>query len=191
MPDEIAIPRLPRQVEDNPVAASLLQILKARPRQLWDESAIHVPTLELSSPLGQALRHVGRAQLVVRGLEGATKTLTDEARGLEIAEAKSETPRSPRVSRLLLLANDGTRRFYRQVETLIKYHGDRLLVLVLDADEATFGECVFGANAVARAALVTKKSAVADILIACVTPAREPSEVWAMATKVKAERGEE
>jgi hypothetical protein len=101
---------------------------------------------------------------VIRGLEGAERALDAEERGLRAAQGAGRL--DVRISRLLLLADDGAERFYRHVETLLNRHGPRVLVVRLDADARALGELLFGPGRLARLLMIVHKEAVSAILLA-------------------------
>lgn len=102
---------------------------------------------------------------MVRGLELIEKTLEREARGLSLVDARSATSRGSRVSRLVLLSNDGTERFYRQAERLLSMQGPRVLAVRVDADSARFASVVTEASGVVRALMLEHKELVASLLL--------------------------
>jgi hypothetical protein len=99
-------------------------------------------------------------------LELVEKTLAREARGLSLVDARSGTERGSRVSRLMLLSEDGTERFYRQAERLICMQGSRLLALRLGASSSQLAGVVPQASGVVRALLIEHKDSVARVLLA-------------------------
>ena len=103
---------------------------------------------------------------MVRSLEKAEHTLAAEERGLQMADRQIGAPRGVRVSRLLLLANDGTERFYRQIDALLRRHGPRVLAVCLEIDEHGLGELLFGPGRVARLLMLEHKQAVGSVLLA-------------------------
>jgi hypothetical protein len=123
-----------------------------------------VPTVPWSPALASVLEQARDEGSLVRGLELIEKTLEREARGLRIADARSETSRGVRVSRLVLVANDGTERFYRQAERLLSAQGPRLLAIRVDADSARFASLVSEATGVVRALMLEHKELVASLL---------------------------
>ncbi|HPS93658.1 MAG TPA: hypothetical protein PK600_04270, partial [Deltaproteobacteria bacterium] len=133
---------------------------------LWPGGAVEVPVAVLSPELEAALRNAYRAGRVVRGLENAEKRLALEERGLCLADRKSAVERGVRVSRLLMLADDGAERFYRNVESLLRRHGPRILAVRLDVDAATLGELLFGPGRLARLLMLEHKDAVTEVLLA-------------------------
>jgi hypothetical protein len=160
--------RLPKLVEANPRAQELLRILTAHARLLWLEGNIQVPMVAFSPALAEALRTAHRAGQLVRSLEGAERRLAAEDRGLSLVDQQSGVLRGARVSRLLVLADDGTERFYRQVEKLLRQQGLRVLALRLDVKAETLGQMLFGPGRRALLLLLDHKEAVSAVLLALV-----------------------
>ncbi|MDA8124297.1 MAG: hypothetical protein M0009_03805 [Deltaproteobacteria bacterium] len=158
--------RLPKTVESDPRGSQLLRDLTTQSRLLWPKSAIGTPVAVLTAELAAALRNAYGAGQVVRGLETAERRLAAEERGLQMAAKQAGTPRGVRISRLLLLANDGAERFYRNIETLLLRHGLRVLAVRLELDEKGLGELLFGPGHVARLLMLEHKQAVASVLLA-------------------------
>ena len=158
--------RLPRLVEAEPRGRHIPDILASRRRILWQGSDREVPACTLSARLVETLLRARGAGHLVRGLESAAKKLANEDRGLALADQYSSKPRGVRISRLLVLADDGAERFYRQVESLLDRHGPRLLALRLDADEEALGGSVFGQGSRARLLMLDHKEAVSAFLLA-------------------------
>jgi len=114
----------------------------------------------------EALSAAYRAGHVVRSLEKTQAVLAAEAHGQRLADRRSGTERGQRISRLLILANDGSERFYRQVASLLKRHGPRVIAVFLKTDAAALGGAVFGKGRAARLLMIEHKAAVGDVLLA-------------------------
>jgi len=162
------ITRLPRPVEDDPRGDQVLHLLTTHTRPLWPGSEIAVASVRLTPRLGAALKNMHHANQVVRGLEFAEQRLAREQRGLAIADRQTGQKRGERVSRLLLLADDGAERFYRNVESLLRRHDPRVLALLLESDSATLGELLFGPGSLARLLLLEHKEAVSYVLLSMI-----------------------
>ena len=158
--------KLPKAIEAGPHAAALHAALREHARPLLAGSALLVPTAGWSPAIAAALQSAQGEGRLVRGLELIEKTLEREARGLKLADARSATSRGSRVSRLVLLASDGTERFYRQAERLLTREGPRLLAVRVDADSARFASVVSEASGVVRALMLEHKELVARLLMA-------------------------
>jgi hypothetical protein len=111
-----------------------------------------------------ALFEARRARWLRRGLEEAGKVLAAQQQGLAQSPAARVASGQRRISRLLVVSNDGSPRFYRDVEKLCHQHAVRLEALVLDCDEVALGESIFGSGRTARAVLLDHKEAVMNLL---------------------------
>jgi hypothetical protein len=156
--------RLPKTLEAEGFAAPLERELEARSSSLWADGELRVPRADLDAGLASALKSALMARRIVRGIELAERALEANALGLEHVDRKTGAPRGGRVSRMLVLTDDGSRRFYRNVESLLRRHAPRVMALRLAVDERALGEALFGAGQVARLVLVDHKDAVAAVL---------------------------
>jgi hypothetical protein len=123
-----------------------------------------VPVLPLRPALGDALGVAYRDGQLVLGLERAERMLAAERRGLTLMVRRSGAAPGARVSRLLLVTNDGAERLYRHVERLGVTHAPRLLIAILAAGAATVGRITTGREAAVKVVLAQHKQAVAALL---------------------------
>ncbi|MFK7895872.1 MAG: hypothetical protein AB8G23_08560 [Myxococcota bacterium] len=121
-------------------------------------------TVPFSKLLGQVLFEARRSRRLIRGLEGAEAALSAQEVGLSQASAAQTKSGKPRVSRLLVVSQDGAPRFYHQVAKLQERFSQRLQVLQLECDEEALGFAIFGGGQRARAVLLDHKEAVLDLL---------------------------
>lgn len=156
--------RLPKQLEGDPRAPALLERLSSHGRLLWPGGTISVADVALDDALARVLADANEQGRVLRGLERATTALDAQERGLDRADRNAGVVRGERISRLLLLADDGADRFYRHVEALLRRHAARVLAVRVDADAAALGARVFGPGALAKLVLLDHKEAVAAAL---------------------------
>lgn len=156
--------RLPRDVVSDARHDDVRRALAARTRRLWPGGSLEVPVVPWTETLQAALRNPATNVLLQRGLEAAEATLAAERRGLVALPPEIARRQGDRVSRVLLVTNDGAERFYRQVERLAVLHAPRVLVCVVDCDSATLGGLLYGANAAAKLVLTEHKTAAAAIL---------------------------
>jgi hypothetical protein len=122
------------------------------------------PRRPATPALWRALFEARRARQLCRGLEGAEEALAMQERGLRQAPAARVASGARRISRLLVVSEDGAARFYRQIEKLCSLHGARLEALVLECDEVELGRAIFGPGQLARAVLLDHKDAVVRFL---------------------------
>ncbi len=159
--------RLPKTIENDPNEAGRLHAaLRDGARRLWAGGSLSVPTARWSPALAAELDRARREGYLVRGLEQVETALERQARGLSMADARSATERGARVSRLVLVSDDGTERFYRQVERLVMKQSPRLLAIRLEADAGQLAGIVPEASGVVRAVMVEHKDSVVRVLLA-------------------------
>ncbi len=158
--------RLPRQIEADQQGTLVLKMLSEDTRPLWQGSEVMVPFVELKEALASALRSANMSGLAVRGLQCAEERLEREERGLKLADKKQGQNRGGRISRLLILSGDGSQRFYRKVESLLRRNGPRVLAVRINADAATLGGLVFGPGRMVRLLMIEHKDAVSAVLLA-------------------------
>jgi hypothetical protein len=158
--------RLPKRVEADPRGQELLSCLTAHARPLWSGGKVRVPTVTFNPALADALRIARKTGQLVRSLENAEHKLAAEGRGLDLVDQKSGVSRGERVSRLLVMADNGAERFYRQVEKLLRQHGPRVIALRLDVKAETLGQILFGSGHRVLLLLLDHKEAVSAVLLA-------------------------
>lgn len=158
--------RLPKQIENHLRAPEVLLRLTSDLQLLWPGGTLLVPDVVLDDALLGVLRAATDDGRILRGLERATKALDAQERGLDRADRNAGVTRGERISRLLLLANDGADRFYRHVESVLHRHGGRALAVRLDVDAHTLGDRLFGKGALAKLVMLDHKEAVAAALLA-------------------------
>jgi hypothetical protein len=158
----VYVPRLPRAIEIDPHRAAIEAALARDARPLWPGGTLPVAHVPVEPSFERALAAAQEAHQLARGLEQAEALLASEQKGLDALRERQGTALADRTSRLLVVASDGSERFYRQVERLLLRHADRLLGLRL---EAPFEQlALFGREALVRAVLVTDRDGVTDVL---------------------------
>ena len=162
---------LPKDVVADPRHGALVALLVAHATPLWAESELVVATLPMADGVVAELRAALGMGHACQGLELVADKLAAEQKGLDAARARApETPHNARVSRVVFVAADGSKRFYRDVEMLLRKHPERLLVVRLDVAGEALGEAVLGDKRLVRAVLVQDKRACARALLALVPP---------------------
>jgi len=157
--------RLPKQLETDPRGEEILKRLNARAQVLWSGGTLEVPSVELSQGLADVLQKACSAGQIIRGYEGTLKNLEKEQQGLVMADQKTGVQRGVRISRLIILSNDGSERFYRGVESLLRRHGPRVLAVRLETDSFRLGELLYGKGRMARLIMIDHKNHVAAVLL--------------------------
>ena len=162
-------PPLPREIEADPGHEGIRARLAAVARPLWSGGRVPTPVLPLRPALAGALGAAYRGGHLVLGLERAEEALAAEARGLALVARRAGTRAGARVSRLLLVSDDGAERLYRHLERLAIAHAPRVLVVMLATDAATLGRATTGREAAVKVVLVRRKQAVAALLRALIS----------------------
>jgi hypothetical protein len=158
--------RMPKLVEADPRGKDLLKRLEVQARLLWSGGRIMAPVVSLKPAMTAALRTAQNSGRLVRGLEDAESKLAAESRGLGLVDQKTGASRGERVSRLLVLADDGSERFYRQVEKLLRQNYPRVLALRLDVNSETLGQTIFNTDSRVLLLLLNHKEPVSNMLLA-------------------------
>jgi hypothetical protein len=156
---------LPKNLNEHPRLAAIQSRLSDASSPMWPGGKLTVPRWEFETPLRSALSIVVRNGHLAQGLESIVKDMDREQKGLQAALSKHAVPPSPRLSRLLLLAQDGSERFYRDAESLLSKHDDRMLGAILKVDSAGLGQHI-GAKGPAKALLINDKTTLGLFLAA-------------------------
>lgn len=156
---------LPRAVEADACADAVHAALDRGAVLLWQGGTLVAARVPLAEPLARALGSARVQGRLILGLDGAGAALDADRAGLD-ALARRGTATGARVSRLLLVADDGAERFYRQVERLALAHAPRVLVVRCEADAVALGTAVLGRPRAVKAVLAAHRDAVTALLLA-------------------------
>jgi hypothetical protein len=163
-PSELPPLKWPRSMETDPRLDALATLLSKDCFPLWERGSLAVPHLPVTEELEKTLLTLqGRRQLE-RGLEQITSMLAAEKKGLDALNAKQGSSGAGRISRLLLIADGGSERFYRDCEKLFFEHSDRLAGLRLVTSKSPLIEKLYGTDAMAKVLLISHRDAVAAAL---------------------------
>lgn len=156
--------KLPRELEADGTAETIRQVLWARTIQLWRDGSLSIPVITASEALRNVLRRANLNGQVRWGLEAISDKLIEEERGIAHLREGRGLPTGHRVSRLLLVSNDGAERFYRNIERLLRAHIPRLFCCMVDIDGNELGSLVSGREKQIKVVMADHKSVVAEIL---------------------------
>jgi hypothetical protein len=151
--------KLPKQLETENLEAGVRAALEHESIELCAGSSISIPVLHLNPELRKQLFSAKSLGEVVIGYRAVEKALENELRGLQNVNNQSE-----RVSRLLIVTNDGSPRFYRQLEFLHKNQGERVLICRLDIDSLLMGDILGLKDKQVKAILLNRKESVVNVL---------------------------
>jgi hypothetical protein len=156
--------RLPRKLEADGTSGTISQVLMAHTVPLLPGSDISVPMITMGDPLKKVLQRANLNGQIRWGLEAISAKLAREKRGIDHLREGRGLPTGKRVSRLLLISNDGAQRFYRHIEHLLQLYAPRLLVCMLDMDSSALGSVITGKEKQIKVIMAEHKGVVSEIL---------------------------
>jgi hypothetical protein len=156
--------RLPRELEADSTAGAISQVLMARTVQLSACSDLSVPMITMGDPLKKVLQRANLNGQIRWGLEAISDKLARERKGIDHLREGRGLLSGERVSRLILISNDGAQRFYRNIEHLLQFHAPRLLGCMLDMDCSALGSLITGKERQIKVIMAEHKGVVSKIL---------------------------
>ncbi len=165
------MPKQANLLAPNPFKSeALLEQLADKCEPLWEQGRRQVPQLDLNENILKALAFIRRCGSLRVGLEQIEIILQKEEAGLVLMNKPSIGKRiqslnvGENISRLFLMSNDGSQRFYRHVETMLNQYSHRLLGVKLNVSSAAMGQIFYGREKLVKSLLVTNKEAVGRVL---------------------------
>jgi hypothetical protein len=167
----MSVLKLPKDVVADPRHDAVVNLLTTHTVLLWESGRNQVATLPMTDVLAAELRGALSAGHAFQGLELISERLASEQKGLDALREKApDSPQNARVSRLLLLANDGSERFYRDCDALLSRYPQRLLACRLEIPGEALGKALLGSAKMVRSVLVVDKKVGARALLALLPP---------------------
>ena len=154
--------KFPRAVEENPCAQAVREMFRAA-----------LPIVQLDAAITATLQRALRTGRLKRGLETTLDVLNNERRGLAKLQNKTGTPQEARVSRIILISSDASGRLRREIGNAVRRNAPRVLAMDLQADSATLGSLLYGADALVKVLLLDHKDTAAEMLIAAAQQTEE------------------
>lgn len=151
--------KLPRQLEKEKIESEVRTVLEKERIELCSDSKFYIPVLKLNPELRKQIFYAKYLGELIIGYSDVEKTLNNELHGLQNVNNQSD-----RVSRLLIVTNDGSPRFYRQLEFLHKKQGGRVLICRLDVDSSLMGDILELEDKLVKAVLLNRKESVIKVL---------------------------
>ncbi len=155
---------LPKRLEAGEDGKEVLASLNNNLAPALPGSDYVLPSFQKSQPIFEALNLARRTGRLVRGFEDAEKRLTAERTGIIYADKKTGMNRKERISRVVVVASDGSERFYRQTKKLVEQNRPRVLAIQLDITSFELGERLFGEGKRVLFLLINHKDAVINFL---------------------------
>ena len=151
--------KLPKQLEKEKIEPDVRAVLEKENIELCSDSNIYIPVLKLNPELRKQIFYAKYLGELIIGYSDVEKALKNELHGLQ-----KENNQSDRVSRLLIVTNDGSPRFYRQLEFLHEKQGGRVLICRLDVDSTLMGNILELKDKQVKAVLLNRKDSVVNVL---------------------------
>jgi hypothetical protein len=151
--------KLPKQLEKEHVESEVRAVLEKESIQLCVDSDIYIPVLQLNPELRKQIFSAKSLGGLIIGYASVERALENELQGLQKVNNQSD-----RISRLLIVTNDGSPRFYRQLEFLHKKHGGRVMICRLDVDSFLMGNILKLEDRQVKAVLLNRKQFVVNVL---------------------------
>lgn len=156
--------KLPKQLAKENLESEVIAALDQETIPLYEGAEITIPVLTLNQEMRKQIFYAKSRNEVTIGYEAIDKILTNEIRGLQKQDNTSE-----RVSRLLLTTNDGSPRFYRELECILDKLGCRIMICRLNIDALTMGNVLGFKNTKVKIVLLNRKTTVVSVLKSLLT----------------------
>jgi hypothetical protein len=151
--------KLPKQLEEESLESDVRAALERESIELCSDSDIRIPLLKMNPELRKHIFYAKSLREVIIGYEAIERFLANELRGLQKVHDQSD-----RVSRLLIVTNDGSPRFYRELEFLHKRQGGRVMICRLDVGSAVMADILGFKDKRVKAVLLNRKTSVISVL---------------------------
>ena len=150
---------LPKQLAAEEIEPDVRAALARESIKLCCESEVFIPVLKFNPELGKQIFYAKSIGELTIGYEAIAKFLLNELCGLQKVNSQSN-----RVSRLLIVTNDGSHRFYRQLEFLHKKQERRVMICRLDVRSESMGNILGFEDKQVKAVLLNRKRSVVNVL---------------------------
>lgn len=157
--------KLPKGILTHPNAPLIEEAFRFNLRLLFAKGRLEVPQWPFHEAMRAALVTAYSSKHLIQGLESIEQHLDAELKGLKALQSQPGQDQKQRLSRLLLLSNDGSERFYHSAESILLRHGDRTLGCMIDATADQLGQGVTKKSNPAKALLIDERKALEVFLI--------------------------
>ena len=158
--------KLPKNIVNHPNVIEIENLFKRNLRLLHANGRLQVPVWPFDTKSQKALSLVYGFKHLTQGLESIGAELDKELKGLKNLQKQPGQSQNQRLSRLIILSNDGSDRFYHQAETLLVKHSDRLMACIVDATADQLGEAFTKKSNPTKALLIDDRKALEAFLAA-------------------------
>lgn len=158
--------KLPKNIVSHPNVLHIENLFKQNTRLLHSNGRLQVPIWSFDAKCQKALALAYGFKHLTQGLESISTELDKELKGLKSLQKQPGQAQNQRLSRLIILSNDGSERFYHQAESLLVKHCDRLMACVVDATAEQLGEAFTKKSNPTKALLIDDRKALESFLAA-------------------------
>ena len=158
--------KLPKNILAHPNVKAIEALFSSDMRYLYSEGRIQVPQWRFDDQMQRALQDAFNSKNLIQGLEGIGDHLDKELKGLKALKKLPGQAQNERLSRLIILSNDGSERFYHNAESILTRHGDRAMVCIVQATSEQFGELFTKKSNPAKALMIDERKALETFLAA-------------------------
>ena len=160
--------KLPKCLESEPRLGELTALLEKDMRPLWSQGTLAVPHISFHEPLARSLAFSRRCGKLRGGLDNIQTLLQREEAGLVALRQRGVASEGARISRLILLSNDGSGRFNRACESMLTRYKERLLGCQVNVSSSVFGTRFFGSDAAVKIVMVDHRDNVSKVLLSMI-----------------------
>jgi hypothetical protein len=151
--------KLPKGLLTLPNVSEIERLFEHKLRYLYSEGHLKVPQWTYNEALRRSLKQTFASEHLIQGLEGISEHLDLELKGLNALKKLPGQTQNKRLSRLILLSNDGSERFYHNAESIVTKHADRAAVCMIDCTSDELGSDVSKKSTPVKALMISERKA--------------------------------
>lgn len=156
--------KLPKNIMTHPNLKSIEALFTENLKLLYPEGRRKVPLWGFDENIRNALKGVYDSKNLVQGLEAISAHLDKELKGLKALTKQPGQTQNDRLSRLMILSNDGSERFYHNADSILNRHSTRTMACIVDATAEQLGEAFTKKANPAKALLIDDRQALESFL---------------------------
>ena len=156
--------KLPKNIMTHPNVKIIETLFTSNLKLLYPEGRRKVPQWSFDDNVRRALKGVYDSKNLVQGLEAIGDHLDKELKGLKALTKQPGQTQNDRLSRLIILSNDGSERFYHNVDSILNRHLGRAMACIVDATAEQLGDAFTKKANPAKALLIDERKALESFL---------------------------
>ena len=160
--------KLPKNIANHPGVKAIAALFRSNTRLLRPDGEMEVPVWAFDETLKVALKGACDGKHLIQGLESIGEHLDLELKGLKALKKLPGQTQNERLSRLVILSNDGSERFYHNAESILNRHAGRALAVIVNATAEELGNAFTKKANPAKALLIDERKALETFLAALI-----------------------